>query len=94
MAAPILDSITPASVTLAPGQFADVTISAHDPDSGTGTADIPITDSAGTAVVAHVDIRIADPITFGTAVVNGVAVTVQRITPANVSPATYRITAA
>lgn len=93
MASPIVDSITPASVTLAPGQFADVTITAHDPDSGSGTADIPITDGASNAVTAHVSITIADPILFGAATVNGVAVTATRITPAGVSPATYRIQA-
>lgn len=93
MAAPVVDSITPASLTLAPGQFADVTIVAHDPDSGTGSVDFPVTDAGGVTTSAHIDLRLNDPITFGTAVVSGVAVTVQRITPAGQSPATYRIQA-
>lgn len=94
MAAPVIDSITPANVTLAPGQFADVTITAHDPDSGTGTGDIPIIDAAGNKTDAHIAITILDPLTFGDATVTGLTgVTVTRITPAGQSPATYRVQA-
>lgn len=91
MAAPVV-SASPTSVTLNPGQFADVVITATDPDSTSGTGTFPVTDSQGNTSSATVSITISDPLTFGTATtdVSGVAVTKLSETAGS---ATYRVQA-
>jgi hypothetical protein len=64
MAAPIVDSIVPASITLSPGEFADVVITAHDPDSGSGVGSIDITDQQGNTTVVGVALTLEDALVF------------------------------
>ena len=93
MAAPIIDSIEPQSVALAPGGSADVVITAHDPDTRSGQATIPLSDGEGNVVDAIVFVGIADPLSFGEAVISeGLGVTVTRLSTTPTS-ATYRIQA-
>lgn len=92
MAAPVIDSVTPASATLAPGQFVDVVVAAHDPDSASGIGTFPVTDGQGNMTTATVNLTIDDPISFGVGS-SALNVTIQRLTPAATNPATYRITA-
>ncbi len=94
MAAPVIDSVTPANVVLHPGEFADVVVVAHDPDSASGSVQFPVTDSAGNQTLATVDLRLDDPLTFGEAIVDpGLNATVQQIA-AEPGQAVYRVTAA
>ena len=92
MAAPVIDSVSPASVNLAPGQFADVVVTAHDPDSASGTGSFAVTDGQGNTSNATVAITITDPLTFGAGSSNVPGVTVQKIA-STATTATYRIQA-
>lgn len=94
MAAPVIDSVTPASITLAPGGTADVVVTAHDPDQSSGTGTITVTDGQGNTTPVTVALTVNDPLTFSAGSVSGASnVTVQRIavTP---NSATYRFVAA
>lgn len=93
MAAPVIDSVTPPSASLAPGAFVDVVVTAHDPDSAAGSVTFPVTDSTGLVTNAHLDLTINDTLTFGPADAGGLNVTVQKIASTPTS-ATYRVTAA
>jgi hypothetical protein len=64
MAAPIIDSVTPAQVALNPGQFQDVTIVAHDPDSGTGSGTVDVNDSQGNTTPVGIVLTVNDPLSF------------------------------
>ncbi|MDR5698152.1 MAG: hypothetical protein QN162_14655 [Armatimonadota bacterium] len=93
MAAPVIDAVTPSSVTLSPGQFVDVVVQAHDPDSREGNVEFPVRDMQGNEAIARIALRIDDPLTFGDARnPDGLSVQVQRIS-ASPTSATYRITA-
>lgn len=99
MAAPVVDSVSPPvspGISLTPGGApVDVTIVAHDPDSGTGTGTIAITDSGGNVTNVVVNITELDPLTFGACAIAGLTgVTCVRQTAAGISPAVYRFTAA
>jgi NAD(P)H-flavin reductase len=100
MASPVIDSTSPESAALSPGQFVDVTVVAHDPDSASGSVQFPISDSAGNQALAAISLVVDDPLTFGVAEnPDGLAVTVTGPTigvdPATGHPSgTYRITAA
>jgi hypothetical protein len=94
MAAPIIDSVTPASASLSPGAFVDVTIAAHDPDSASGSVVFPVTDSQGNRTDASIALTLLDVLSWEVAEnPNALAVTVQRLTGLNVTPAVYRVTA-
>jgi len=100
MAAPIIDSVTPASAALSPGQFVDVVVVAHDPDSASGAVAFPVSDGQGNTVLASIVLTLDDPLTFGAAQnPDSLAVTVSGpvvgTDPTTGHPsATYRITAA
>lgn len=93
MAAPVA-SASPNQLALNPGQSLDVTVTASDPDSKSGTVDLPTSDSQGNVTVVHVTVVIDDPLTFGGAVVPPEleGLTVQRIS-ATATTAVYRFTA-
>ncbi len=92
MAAPLVTA-TPASVSLNPGGFIDVVVSAVDPDSATGTATVSVSDSQGNVTPVVVNIVIDDPLTFDPiAVIAGVSVVVTQI-DVTATSATYRIQA-
>jgi hypothetical protein len=94
MAAPVIDSVTPPNATLSPGQFIDVVVAAHDPDSASGSVKFPVADTQGNTTEASILLVLNDPLTFSPALnPNGLNVTIQRITAAAVNPATYRVTA-
>lgn len=99
MAAPVIDSTTPSSAALSPGEFVDVTVVAHDPDSASGNVEFPVSDTQGNTVQASISLVLDDPLTFGTALnPDGLSVTVQKISdgtdPVTGHPqAVYRITA-
>jgi hypothetical protein len=94
MAAPVIDSVTPPSANLVPGQFVDVTIAAHDPDSASGSVVFPVTDSQGNRTEAAIALTLLDQLSWEVAEnPNGLAVTVQRLTALSVTPAVYRVTA-
>ncbi len=93
MAAPIIDSVSPSSVTLNPGEFTDVVVTAHDPDSANGAGTIEVTDSQGNVRPVIVGLVVDDPLTFGAGSTNLPGVTVQKIAETPTS-ATYRFTAA
>lgn len=99
MAAPIIDSVVPSSASLVPGEFVDVVVEAHDPDSASGSVDFPVTDSQGNTVTASVSLVLNDPLSFGAALnPSGLAVTVTKIAegphPVTGNPsATYRVQA-
>ena len=92
MAAPVVDSVVPASLSLAPGQFADVVVTAHDPDSATGTVTVQVTDAGGSSVTGTAALTLNDPLTFGAGSTDVPGVTVTKIasTP---TTATYRVQA-
>jgi hypothetical protein len=94
MAAPVIESVTPASADLSPGQFVDVVVVAHDPDSASGAVQFPVSDSQGNTTLASIALILDDPLTFGEAQnPDSLAVTVQLIAPPTATSATYRITA-
>lgn len=93
MAAPVIDSVVPASASLNPGGFVDVVVSAHDPDSASGSVLFPVADQQGNVVQAFIDLVLEDPLVFGAAEnPDGLAVVVQQI-DVQANQATYRIQA-
>ena len=64
MAAPVIESVTPASVTLAPGESQDVVIVASDPDSATGSGTVDVNDSTGNTTVVVVALTVEDILSF------------------------------
>jgi hypothetical protein len=94
MTAPVILSVTPASASLSPGEFVDVTIDAFDPDSANGSVVFPVTDSQGNRTDALIDLTLLDPLSWEVAEnPNALAVTVARLTALGVTPAVYRVTA-
>lgn len=93
MAAPVIESVVPASVALTPGASVDVVITASDPDQASGSEVIDVTDGQGNVTPVTVTVVVNDPLTFGDATDNVPGVTVTKIasTP---TTATYRFTAA
>lgn len=92
MAAPVIDSVEPAEASLNPGDFVDVEVFAHDPDSASGSVLFPVVDGQGNTSLASINLSIDDPLTFGEGQANGMSVTVQKISNTATS-AVYRITA-
>lgn len=64
MAAPIIDSIVANPSTVVPGGSFVVTITAHDPDSTTGTLVGTVKDAAGNTSQASAVVTISDPLTY------------------------------
>lgn len=64
MALPIIDAITAAPSTVAPGGRFVVTIVAHDPDARVGTLTGTVTDASGSAAQASAVVTISDPLTY------------------------------
>ena len=93
MAAPVIESVVPASVALTPGASVDVVITASDPDQASGTGVIPVTDGQGNTTPVNVAITVTDPLTFGTATDDVLGVTVTKVAE-TATTATYRFTAA
>lgn len=94
MAAPVIDSVVPSSLHLNPGQFADVVITAHDPDSKTGDITFAVRDSQGNTSNVKQNLVIEDPLEF---ILYNIAsaldgVTVQRIEE-TATTSTWRVTA-
>ena len=60
MAAPVIDSVTPTSVTLPPvsGSTADVVIVAHDPDAAAGSGVVNLTDLEGNVTPVVVALQV------------------------------------
>jgi methionine-rich copper-binding protein CopC len=93
MATPVIDSVTPPTASLSPGQFVDVDVVAHDPDSASGNVTFPVADSQGNTTPATIVLTLDDPLTFGEALnPDGLAVTVAKIA-SSPTQATYRVTA-
>lgn len=93
MAAPVIDSVSPSAITLAPGGTQDVVVVAHDPDQSSGTGNITVTDGQGNTTPVSVAIVVNDPLTFSAGSVSGASnVTVTRIA-VSANSATYRFTA-
>lgn len=93
MGAPVV-TIDPTDVSLAPGEHADVLVTATDPTWRSGTGTIGVSDSQGNTTNAVVTIVLEDPLTFGAADLSPELVdlvTVQQI-DVTADSATYRVT--
>ena len=66
MAAPIIDSVSPGtSIVFSPGQTINVTINAHDPDSGAPVSQVfNVADSTGNVTPVTVTLQVQDALTF------------------------------
>lgn len=65
MAAPVIDSVTPAGpLTLSPGQRVQFDLAAHDPDNKSGATTFTVTDGSGNASPISVAVQVSDPLTY------------------------------